>query len=206
MVFFGHGNPDFVQPNSHEMTPPDLIWNGSCTWKVQTSNFLGPTNRPWGIGTIFKAPWVWSYNPGLWCQVAFVPFEARQVLYLVSSHDIFPATWDDAMLHTHHFELFQKKLDLTQVLLVVIPILLWIAKVAYQILMVIVIHRQLFLTRTIFLDRMSVYASGKKLGLVIFFRKVGRCLGKEGSKNKKRKKTEKKNRQTNIIIFYQCML
>jgi len=53
------------------------------------------------------------------------------------------------------------------VLLVVIPILLWIAKVAYQILMVIVIHRQLFLTRTIFLDRMSVYASGNELGLVI---------------------------------------
>lgn len=62
----------------------------------------------------------------------------------------------------------RKNIDWTQVLLVVIPILLWIAKVAYQILMVIVIHRQLFLTRTIFLDRMSVYASGNELGLVIF--------------------------------------
>lgn len=70
------------------------------------------------------------------------------------------------MPHTHQL-LFQKKNDWTQVLLVVIPILLWIAKVAYQILMVIVIHRQLFLTRTIFLDRMSVYASGNELGLVI---------------------------------------
>lgn len=44
------------------------------------------------------------------------------------------------------------------VLLIVVPILLWIAKVAYQILMIMVVYRQLFLTRTVFLDRMSVYA------------------------------------------------
>ena len=85
----------------------------------------------------------------------------------------------------------RKKIDWTQVLLVVIPILLWIAKVAYQILMVIVIHRQLFLTRTIFLDRMSVYASGKEIGVGDFCRKVLRCLSKHGSKKKKRKKTKK---------------
>ena len=43
----------------------------------------------------------------------------------------------------------------------------------------------------------------EKVGVGDFFRKVGRCLGKEGSKNKKPKEDRKKKK---LIIFYQCML
>ena len=45
-----------------------------------------------------------------------------------------------------------------QVLLVVIPTLLWTAKVTFQLLLAVLVHRQLSLTRTVFLDQMSIYA------------------------------------------------